>query len=344
MMFSSSVLVLCLLAAQVDSGAPASGAVQVDTAFRAFRAVNVEPARGDVYAGWADPTASFSVVAGAHTIRSTVAAISLAPGEDIVVSLADDSRQIDALLESNAPVVRLQNGSWRLTAPAAPGITAFRVTNQNGRTASDTIVVNLLVHRPLSERVDGVLDGYRIGTYRPRPANRGPEYEPPHGLIPVAASDEDVLVSPDFSLGQFVSKQPGNPKYIAYSRPLVLKLETILAEVRRNGFDAPTLTIMSGFRTPWYNRSIGNRTDFSRHLWGDAADIFVDLDRNGDMDDLNRDGQVNRADAALLARWIDALMERRLPRIRLGGLATYRRNAAHGPFVHVDARGVKARW
>ena len=27
-----------------------------------------------------------------------------------------------------------------------------------------------------------------------------------------------------------------------------------------------------------------------------------------------------------------------------GGMSLYRRNAAHGPFVHVDARGQVARW
>jgi hypothetical protein len=28
----------------------------------------------------------------------------------------------------------------------------------------------------------------------------------------------------------------------------------------------------------------------------------------------------------------------------VGGLSAYRANSAHGPFVHIDARGVRARW
>jgi hypothetical protein len=51
--------------------------------------------------------------------------------------------------------------------------------------------------------------------------------------------------------------------------------------------------VMSGFRTPRYNKSGGNtggRANLSRHMYGDASDIFVDNDGNGTMDDLNRDG------------------------------------------------------
>ena len=66
---------------------------------------------------------------------------------------------------------------------------------------------------------------------------------------------------------------------------------------------------MSGYRTPHYNKAIGNG-QFSRHVWGGAADVFVDEDGNGVMDDLNRDGNVTRADSAWLSRFVDG-MERR---------------------------------
>jgi len=99
---------------------------------------------------------------------------------------------------------------------------------------------------------------------------------------------------------------------------------------------------MSGFRTPAYNAAIGNHTVYSRHLWGDAADIYVDADGDGVMDDLNGDGRSDVQDARVLAGWIDRAV-RRVPLIP-GGLAAYRRTAAHGPFVHVDARGFRVRW
>ncbi|MCG6988905.1 MAG: hypothetical protein LJF06_12095 [Gemmatimonadetes bacterium] len=99
---------------------------------------------------------------------------------------------------------------------------------------------------------------------------------------------------------------------------------------------------MSGFRTPAYNAAIGNQTVYSRHLWGDAAAVYVDADGNGVMDDLNGDGRSDVQDARVLAGWIDQAV-RKVPLVP-GGLAAYRRTAAHGPFVHVDARGFRARW
>ena len=50
---------------------------------------------------------------------------------------------------------------------------------------------------------------------------------------------------------------------------------------RAAGIDASTFRILSGYRTPFYNRSIGNETHYSRHVYGDAADIYVDEDGDG---------------------------------------------------------------
>ena len=108
------------------------------------------------------------------------------------------------------------------------------------------------------------------------------------------------------------------------------------------GDSAISLAVMSGFRTPAYNAAVGNTTVYSRHLWGDAADVYVDADGNGDMDDLNGDGRSDIQDARVLASWIEEAVAS--SPVRSGGLAAYRRTAAHGPFVHVDARGVRARW
>ena len=101
---------------------------------------------------------------------------------------------------------------------------------------------------------------------------------------------------------------------------------------------------MSGFRTPLYNGSIGNQSVYSRHLWGGAADIFLDKDGDGVMDDLNRDGHSDFADARIPFDLSERVDLGESPGIRPGGMGTYRRNAVHGPFVHVDARGRSARW
>jgi hypothetical protein len=102
---------------------------------------------------------------------------------------------------------------------------------------------------------------------------------------------------------------------------------------------------MSGYRTPYYNRAIGNRTTYSRHLWGDAADIYIDEEpRDGRMDDLNEDGVIDAHDVDVIYQMIENTSEPRIQKIMLGGLARYRETSSHGPFIHVDARGSYVRW
>jgi hypothetical protein len=229
---------------------------------------------------------------------------------------------------------------WIWSAPDAPGFHAVRVISSEPR---DTIHVTFMVVRPMTEARNGSLDGYRIGEYRPRPASMSAAYEPPRGFVEARPRDYDILVSPNFRLGQFLCKQPGDPQYLLASARLLVKLEALLVAVNEAGYRTPGLTVMSGFRTPAYNRAIGNTTDFSRHLWGDAADVYVDVDGDGEMDDLNGDGRRDLQDA----RWLADVVERMMvenPALPAGGLSVYRRNPVHGPFVHVDARGTRARW
>src|SRR6185436_1247315 len=100
---------------------------------------------------------------------------------------------------------------------------------------------------------------------------------------------------------------------------------------------------MSGYRTPAYNRSLDN-VRYSQHQWGSAADIFVDEDGNGVMDDLNGDGKSSVADAEVLYGLLDADARDSHGEGLVGGLGKYRPTAAHGPFVHVDVREGTARW
>jgi len=188
-----------------------------------------------------------------------------------------------------------------------------------------------------------VLNNYEIGAYRPR-GTRSDRYEPPAGFVEVSGTNVDILVSPHFALGQFLCKQPGDPRYLALTEPLVDKLESILDGVRAAGYSVSTLTVMSGFRTPAYNRAIGNSTFFSRHLWGDAADIYIDENGDGVMDDLNGDGLSDFKDAGVLFDIVESVVHGSRSGVEPGGLKTYRSNAVHGPFVHVDARGERARW
>ena len=65
---------------------------------------------------------------------------------------------------------------------------------------------------------------------------------------------------------------------------------------------------MSGFRTPQYNRGGGDptgRASLSRHMYGDAADIYIDDTGSGEMSDLNHDGRVDIGDARVILASVD---------------------------------------
>jgi hypothetical protein len=125
---------------------------------------------------------------------------------------------------------------------------------------------------------------------------------------------------------------------------VLLKLEMLVERLSARGISPDALHIMSAFRTPYYNRLIGNTTSYSRHLYGGAVDIFVDADKNDWMDDLNGDRKINRDDARVLASWIEALAKDRAYAPLKGGLATYGSKPERGPFVHMDVRGERTRW
>jgi hypothetical protein len=195
--------------------------------------------------------------------------------------------------------------------------------------------LNVFVLVPIGEVRDGRLNGYRIGTY--------PEKTRPLGFVEVTADTMLAKLSPHFALRQFLCKQAGGfPKYVVISEPLILKLERIVEALDRAGHQVDTLTIMSGYRTPFYNENIGNVRD-SQHTAGTAADVFVDETGDGRMDDLDSDGVVTREDALWLFRLVDR-MDRMPGALFKGGLGDYGSTAAHGPFVHVDVRGRLARW
>ena len=172
-------------------------------------------------------------------------------------------------------------------------------------------------------------------------------YGLPEGFIEVTETDQDVMLSSRFRVRDFLTKDQSTvwPKYLVVQPTLLDKLELIADELERLGKPS-AIKVLSGFRTPQYNakgvcRRCGRAKD-SRHMYGDASDIYVDGDGDGRMDDLNGDGKVTVADAKYLAAIAD-LVEGQHPELT-GGIGIYRATGAHGPFVHVDTRGFVARW
>lgn len=248
--------------------------------------------------------------------------------------LPGETVTLDGAARSSAGrLVPLGDGRFEWTAPSVPGFYPIQVMDPNQR---DSVTLQVFVMVPYAQLRGEYVNGYRIGRYPARPIRGLAIYAPPVGFVEVTAANQDVLVSPHFRLKQFLCKQAGGyPKYVVLDEGLLRKLEYLLATANAAGYQASTFHVMSGYRTPAYNLSLGN-VPYSRHTWGAAADIFIDEDRDGRMDDLNRDGISDVRDAEVLYRLFDSGME--------GGMGKYKPTRAHGPFVHVDIRDRRARW
>lgn len=286
--------------------------------------------------------APFGVGVAGVISRYSVIARFVMPGEVISIEVQPSSGDATYSVEADdGALVPVSETVWRWHAPDSAGHYPIYVDERPSRTS---IAINAFVMVPY-DLDDEELRGYRIGQYR-RELYRGDSaYVPPTGFIEVTPQNEDVLVSPHFTLGQFLCKQEsGYPKFVLLREQLILKLEMLLRELNERGIEAPTLHVMSAFRTPFYNRLIGNDTDYSRHLYGGAADVFVDANGDTFMDDVNGDDQVTRADAEFLAAIIEEQAEEAWYEPFIGGLGIYSPAAHRGPFIHVDVRGTAVRW
>lgn len=273
-----------------------------------------------------------------------VTGVFVLPNEDLLLEalpVAMNDKHEYVLEASGGQGVQLGPTQWRWKAPQEPGLYAMQVLDP---VSQDSTLLNAFVMLPFDCVKSGSIGSYRIGDYPNAPKARS-TYNLPRGFIEVTAENEETLVSPHFKLKQFVCKQPhGHPKYVVLQETLLLTLENILEELGRAGYEASTLHVMSGYRTPHYNKAIGN-VQYSCHQWGAAADIFLDRDGDEMMDDLNHDGEIDIDDAAILYDIIDAIPHREHKHEPFpGGLARYGTTTTHGPFVHVDVRGVRARW
>jgi hypothetical protein len=256
------------------------------------------------------------------------------PGEAVTLEAVAAGAVAGSAARSTAgSLAPLGDGRWSWTAPSVPGFYPIRVVAADQR---DTVMIQAFVLVPYDQMQGEYVNGFRIGRYPSRALQSLAIYGPPAGFVEVTRENEDALVSPHFRLKQFLCKQPGGyPKYVVLNEQLLQKLEYLLELANTSGYAASTFYVMSGFRTPAYNRSLGN-VPYSRHTWGSAADIFIDENHDGRMDDLNGDGRSDVRDAEALYRLFDGAME--------GGMGKYKPTTAHGPFVHVDIRDRRARW
>ena len=222
-----------------------------------------------------------------------------------------------------------------------PGIRAID-TGLRGDGASFAFVTMA----PWRQKVGNQINGYHVGYWPGEVRMATGKYENPVGFIEVTRDNADTQLSTHFRLRDFVTHDQKHvwPKYVVLREELLDKLELILDALQSFGVSTHHVVVLSGFRSPQYNARGGGEgmARASRHQFGDAADIIIDANRDGRMDDLNQDGRVTFADVQIIDRAVQ-LIERQYPEL-VGGLGLYHEMGPSGPFAHIDVRGTRARW
>jgi hypothetical protein len=292
---------------------------------------------------FAPEKAGFRVKCNEETSPYRVIGVFVLPEETLPIEALPPIEGEDYSLAASAgDAVRLGPNRWQWAAPREVGLYRIMVRQPS---RSDSLTLNVFVMVPYEDLNGEYLNGYRIGKYPAIPFKQLPIYKPPRGFVEVTPENEETPVAPHFRLKQFLCKQEsGYPRYLVLKERLLLKLELVLERANEKGYRAETFQVMSGYRTPYYNKAIGN-VKYSRHVWGGAADIFIDENpQDGMMDDLNKDGKHDYRDAAILYDIVDEMYGKPWYELFVGGLGRYKRTRSHGPFVHVDVRGFRARW
>lgn len=238
---------------------------------------------------------------------------------------------------------------------AAPSAGIWRLAVAVGNAIKPLTDFSLISIHPRTEKQNGRVGLYylgnwpgetggRVSTPKAAPAAR---YLPPSGFIEVTQQNADTRVSEHFKLRDFLTHDQPNvwPKYLVLELRNVDKLELVLADLASHGVDISGVKVMSGFRSPQYNKGGGNtggRAGLSRHMYGDAADIYIDSNGDGVMDDLDHDGRITIGDSRVVLQAVDRV-EAAHPEL-VGGAGVYPAAAGHGPFIHIDSRGYRARW
>jgi hypothetical protein len=261
------------------------------------------------------------------------------PGAENTLSI--DSLGFDAVVEAPAGFdVRTRGGDLVVTSNHGERA-GYAKVRAGGRELTLTLV-NIV---PYDAMQNGKLEGYRVGEYAARPLKGLSTYERPKGFIKLTDANSALWVSDHYRMRDFQCKLDGTSKFLILRTEALVKLEILQHELETNhGFDFSRFTIMSGYRTPYYNSKIGNDTGYSRHLYGDAMDIYIDDDGDGNMDDVNRDGRVDTNDAKFILQVAERIDNSPEWSWLKGGAGVYKANSAHGPYIHVDARGYIARW
>jgi hypothetical protein len=257
------------------------------------------------------------------------------PGETLRLATSDNANSSGWVASAGELVDEGNATCW--VAPQEPGLYPIIVTS--GTTVRRINAFVMIPYDSLDKK--GYLKGVKIGKY-PKPIEEFPNFTQPKGFIVTTPDNLDTPVSPRYTLRDFASRtMEGFPKYTVLCEELLVKLELLTDLVQSRGFKFDRFRVFSGYRPPALNRRVRYGRN-SAHIYGGAADLIVDGDNDGQLDDLNHDGQSNRKDAKLLAEYAEEL-EAQHPEL-VGGIGWYSRTRSLGAFIHVDVRGTRSRW
>ncbi|MGM0548987.1 MAG: D-Ala-D-Ala carboxypeptidase family metallohydrolase [Bacillota bacterium] len=293
---------------------------------------------------FANEKASFSVIYNDLEIPFKIFSVFVLPKEKIKISIAKQDQNSNYRIKLGSKIYQSSTSfSWR--AQAESGHYQVRLNKKNNYSKKDEILINVFVLTPYSKKEGEYFKNFRIGNYPQIPAAKKDSYSNPKGFLKIEKSMLDLNLTPHFKLRQFVTNQSQSfPQFIVIKEKLLLKLEYFLEEVNRAGYQADTFGIVSAYRSPYFNKKIGNKTALSRHIYGDAADIYIDNQVNSLMDDLNHDGQSDLKDAKILYDLALAFDQKEKFKALQGGLSCYAANGVRGPFIHIDTRGFHVSW
>ncbi|OGH59649.1 MAG: hypothetical protein A3G34_07460 [Candidatus Lindowbacteria bacterium RIFCSPLOWO2_12_FULL_62_27] len=224
---------------------------------------------------------------------------------------------------------------------------------RNGGGSAETLPLVIIIPQKL-RIVRGRINGYVMGTYPERDDDR----RAPDRFVEITPDMMDLHISRNFRVGDFVSSSRSDaqvrhfPKYAVIRHSLINKVERLVDLIDRSPhFQCKGIRVLSGFRTPDYNRFLPEAAFHSYHQYGLAADIIVDsAPADGVFDDVNQDRKSNIYDAATLAGICDQLEQRGALPIGGIGLYEHQHSAGKGKWystfhVHVDVReSKKTRW
>ncbi|RCW57442.1 peptidase M15A [Halanaerobium sp. ST460_2HS_T2] len=288
--------------------------------------------------------ANFSVKYEGLKIPFKTFSIFVLPGEEIKFEIAEENRDKTYQIELGEKVFESKN-SFTWNAYQEVGHYRTLIKEKNSADPDARIKINIFVICPRNNKNGQYLEDFRIGYYPDIPADKKEYYTKPKGFLKIEESMLGINLTPHFKLDQFLTNQTRQfPQFIAIQESLLLKLEFFLEDINNAGYKADTFGIVSIYRTPYFNKKLGNNTDFSRHIFGDAADIFIDRNGNEWMDDLNGDGQSTIADSNILYDLAVEFDQKEKFAQLQGGVSSYKGNGVRGPFIHIDTRGFHVNW